>query len=122
MNMLSTVTSHPRLIRAAIFGALALSFGAVSVAGDNSDVPQSVVKFDDLDVSTPSGAAALYSRIAEAAGEVCESYDTDLSPLDLRGYFLQKACARDAIARAVSKVGVRELIAIYNDKNHRHRM
>ncbi|MGD0490494.1 MAG: UrcA family protein [Steroidobacteraceae bacterium] len=36
------------------------------------DVPSKVVRFHDLDISTPAGAKALYSRIRAAARDVCE--------------------------------------------------
>ena len=72
---MKTLTNLPRLITTAIFGALALSCDAASIAADNSDVPQTVVKFGDLNLSNPQGAATLYSRIVAAAHEVCRSFD-----------------------------------------------
>lgn len=120
MKMLSTVGRHPRLITATIFGALVLNFAAVSFAGDGSDVPRTTVQFGDLDVSTPRGAATLYSRIEEAAHRVCQYYDVDPDPIDLMESSLQIACVHKAIARAVNKVGARQLIATYNAANHQH--
>ena len=60
MNTLITSTNLSRLISTAIFGALTLSWGAMSVAADESDAPQVVVKFGDLNLSNPQGADALY--------------------------------------------------------------
>jgi len=118
MKTLSMFTRRPRLLTAATFGALALGFGAVSVAADTSDAPHIAVSFGDLDVSTPPGAAALYGRIAAAAGKVCAIYDTDSDPLFLRYDSWHKACIHDAIARAVSQIGMRELFAVYHARNH----
>jgi UrcA family protein len=111
-----TSTHLSRLITTAIFGALALSGGAASIAADTSEVPQVVVKFGDLNLSNPQGAAKLYSRIATAAYEVCKSFDINSRDLGSRARLT--ACLHKAIADAVTKVGQPELLAIYNAKNH----
>ena len=116
MKTLFTSTNLPRVIKTAIFGALALSCTAVSIAADHSDVPQAVVKFGDLNPSNPQGAAKLYSRIATAAYEVCKSFDINSRDLGSRARLT--ACLHKAIADAVTKVGQPELLAIYNAKNH----
>ncbi len=112
MTTLSASTKPPRLIITAIFAALALSCTAVSVAGD---VPQTVVKFGDLNLSSPNGATALYGRIKVAAYEVCGSFDTDVyGRLDLTGV---NTCVHHAVRNAVAKVNQPALSAIYNAKN-----
>jgi UrcA family protein len=115
MKTLIASAKLPRLVTTAIFGALALSCGAVSIAGHNDDVPQAVVKFGDLNLSNPQGAATLYNRIAFAAHEVCRSFDTDLRYLP--SYAQLNACVHRAIADAVTKVRQPELIAVYNARN-----
>lgn len=115
MKTLIASAKYPRLVTAAIFGALAIGCGAVSIAADRSDVPQAVVKFGDLNLSNRQGAATLYNRIIAAANEVCKSYDTDI-----RGFasFAQlDACVHRAIADAVTKVAQPELFAVYNARN-----
>ena len=72
MKTLMTSSNLPRWITTAIFAALTLTCGAVSIAADNSDVPQTLVKFADLNLSNPQGAITLYSRIAAAANRVCK--------------------------------------------------
>jgi UrcA family protein len=109
----------PRLITATIFGAFALGCGPLSIAADNADVPQAVVKFGDLNVSNPQGAAALYSRITAAAYEVCKSFDSDPRNLEFRARL--DTCIHKAIADAVTKVGQPELFAVYGAKNHQVR-
>jgi UrcA family protein len=104
------------LITTAIIGAIALSCSTVSSAADVSNLPQVVVKFSDLDISTRPGAAALYSRIAAAADTVCNPYAVDSR--DLAAKAQVKACIREAIADAVTKVDRPELSAIYSAKNH----
>jgi len=121
MKTLIAPTEPPRLITAAMFAALALSCSAVSIAGndgDVGDVPQAVVKFGDLNLTSPQGAAALYDRIVAAAYQVCESFDVDMRGL-VAGWQLL-ACVHSAIAHAVTKVGQPELFAIYNARNHEH--
>ena len=119
MKTLTTATYLPRLIKTVVFGALALSWGSASIAAGDIDVPQVVVKFGDLNLSNPQGAAKLYSRIAAAGNEVCKSLDINSRDLGSRARL--HACVHKAIADAVTKVDQPELLAIYNAKNHQAR-
>jgi UrcA family protein len=111
MRTMTTSTCLRGLITSAIFGALAAGFTGVSTAGDTT-VRSITVKYGDLNLSNPQGAATLYSRIVRAAHEVCELPDDSLSfRADAR------ACLHKAIADAVTKVGHPELIAVYNANN-----
>jgi UrcA family protein len=65
MNTSTASTGLRGLTASAIFGALAVSFSAVSAA-DPSSVSVSV-KFADLNIAKPSGALVLYNRIRAAA-------------------------------------------------------
>ncbi len=115
MKTTTIFSNLPRLIPPAILGALFLGCGALSIAADNSGVPQVVVKFGDLNVSDPQGAARLYSRITVAAYEVCRSFDVDARNLGSQERLL--ACVHKAIADAVTKVGRPELFAVYSAKH-----
>lgn len=114
MGSLTALKKPPRLVTTAIFAALAMSCAGLSVA-DAGDVPQAVVKFGDLNLARPQGAAALYGRIVVAAYEVCKSFDIDIHGLEFPAE--QIACVHRAVARAVSNVGRPELFAIYNARN-----
>jgi len=114
MNNLITSTNLSRLLSTAIFGAIALSWGTMSIAADESDAPQAVVKFGDLNVANPQGAAALYRRIWSAAITVCRPQDD--GSLASRGRM--QTCIHKAIADAVTKVDRAELFAVYDAKNH----
>jgi UrcA family protein len=105
-------------ITIAIFAALALGGSAMSIAADN-DVPQAVVKFGDLDLSSLQGAARLYSRIDEAARKVCKPFDVNVRDIGSRTRL--DACVHKAIADAVTTVAQPQLLAIYNAKNHQSR-
>jgi len=71
MNTLTTSTrpNLPRgMLTTAILSALISTFAAVCNA-DAPDVPQAIVKYADLDISTSQGAATLYGRIRSATGD-----------------------------------------------------
>jgi UrcA family protein len=115
VKALTTATYLPNLIQTAIFGTLALMGGAPSMANDRDEVRQVVVRYGDLNVSNPQGAAELYSRIATAAREVCGGFDFDDHRLEARAR--TEACVRKAISGAVIDVRRPELFAIYNAKH-----
>jgi UrcA family protein len=110
MNTLLTSTNLSRLISTAILGAVALSWGTLSFAGNDSEVPQTVVKFGDLNLSNPQGATALYHRIWRAAGIVCRP----LIEGSLSSRNQAQTCVHKAIADAVTKINRAELFAVYN--------
>jgi UrcA family protein len=112
---MKTPFRSPRLA-AGILSALTLCCSAVSVAADNTDVPRVIVKFGDLNLANPLGAATLYRRITVAAHEVCKTLDPSNHGL---GTAQQDLCIHKAIADAVTDVGHPELVAVYNSKNRR---
>ena len=115
MKTLIASTNLPRLVTATIFGPLAFGCAAVCIAGDNGDVPHAVVKFGDLNLSSPDAAAALYGRIYAAAYDVCGSFDTDMRDLpNPRGL---NTCVHKAVRNAVARVNEPALSAIYNARN-----
>ena len=68
------------------------------------------VRYADLAVSTPAGAAVLYKRIRFAADEACSYLDHG----DLASKARMIACADQAIADAVMRVGEPQLLSVYN--------
>ncbi len=115
MTTLIASTNLPRLIIATILGPLACGYAAVCIAGENGDVPQAVVKFGDLNFSSPDDAVALYRRIYAAAYDVCGSFDTDMR--DLPDPRALDTCVHNAVRNAVAKVNKPALSAIYNARN-----
>jgi UrcA family protein len=116
MNTIAPFTRIRRLIAIAIVSTFASSFAVVCAAADDTETVSVVVKFADLNVSNPQGAATLYGRIAAAAHNVCGSYDSD--EVFHRGSRARvNACVHKAIADAVTRVGQPELLAVYNTKN-----
>jgi len=86
---------------------------ANSFAGQPDDqVPAKIVKFQDLNVDSPAGVAALFQRIHSAAKLVC-NVDRDRS---LAAAQRAKTCASEAEARAVALVNLPPLTAYYQKK------
>jgi UrcA family protein len=113
MNTTAQSTNLHRMTATVLFSALALSFAAMCPAGDSTGAVQSTVKYADLNVSSPSGAAALYARISAAANGVCRTLDGR----DLAFKTRFNRCVHTAIADAVTKVDQPALYSIYNVKN-----
>ncbi len=115
---MNTTTPSARLrgfIATAIFSALAASFATVCTAADSSETRSQTVKYGDLNIWNPEGAAALYRRIATAANNVCRSFDVDSRYIGSQSSL--NACVHKAIADAVTKVNRPELFTVYNSKN-----
>ena len=118
MKLLIASTRPSRLLATAIVGALTLTCAAASIADDKGSVPQVVVRFGDISVTSPPGAAALYGRIVVAAYEVCKSFDVDIHGNTVLAQ--RDACVHKAILHAVTQVGHPELLAIYNARYSEH--
>lgn len=115
MNARNTCISSTRrrFVVTAIAGALALGFAMTSSADQSHDVRQVTVKFADLNISNPEGAAALYGRIRAAASRVCAPDQYSSFPFRSR----TDDCIHKAIADAVTKVNQSALYAVYNQHN-----
>lgn len=110
MNTITPSSSLRGLIATAIFGALASSFSPVCAADAGGKPVSLTVKFADLNISQPAGAAVLYRRIKAAAENACSFYIFE-SDAD------QERCIHGAIANGVTKVNRPALFAVYNAKN-----
>jgi UrcA family protein len=108
-SVLTTATRFHSLIATALFGLLASSFAALPAAADSFEPLQVAVKFADLDVSHPTGAAVLYSRIKAAAAIVC----SPLEGIALSAQTRLHACVKRAIVDAVTEVNQPALTAVY---------
>jgi len=90
-------------------GAFAASL-CVSAAGADTQSVSRIVKYADLEISSPAGAAELYHRIDAAAATVCSYFW-------FRSAAAEARCINDAIANAVADVNEPALFAVYNLKN-----
>jgi UrcA family protein len=108
MNTSTPSTGLRGVIASAMLAALALCFSAASAADPSS--ASVTVKYSDLNIASPSGAAVLYERIRAAAQNAC-------------GYFWFKTdedearCVHNTIANAVNKVNQPALSAVYDAKH-----
>jgi UrcA family protein len=70
------------------------------------------VRFKDLNLDSPEGAAVLYVRIKGAASLVCGRWDH----FDLLQAHAVRTCINGAVSRAVAQVNSPGLTSIYNEK------
>jgi UrcA family protein len=110
---MNTSTQLPRILAATIFAALTCGIATVSFASDGTDALQATVKYGDLNVSSASGAATLYSRIRAAAENVCRPFNNR----DFASQKLLAACVHKAMGGAVNEVNQPALFTIYNAKS-----
>ena len=103
-------TTTKTLFQAAF--AVATLAAALSTGARAADVAQVHVKYADLDISSPAGAAVLYQRIRFAATQVCGMPD----PRELARLANAKACTDKAIADAVAAVENDTLADVYQAK------
>jgi UrcA family protein len=94
-------TKQILIAAAALFAASQMSAPvALSATVTENDAPKIVVRYGDLNLSTPDGAATLLRRIDAAARQVCP----DAYARDLRVKALARECRRTATANAVEQV------------------
>jgi UrcA family protein len=112
MNMNSYTRTNSTI--SAFVGSLILAVSVLllthnaSAAGSDDEVSMAVVKFQDLDVNTPAGAASLYWRIHRAADRVCGLDEHSIPRL-----FARVECAQAAEARAIGQLSFSRLTAYY---------
>ena len=75
-------------------------------------VPHKVVHFNDLNLSSTEGAAALYGRIKGAVSEVCGKQDR----FNLSQSHATEICIKDAVSRAVAEINSPVLTSLYRAK------
>ena len=110
---MNTVPSADKLSRALVSTVCAVivaGFVTGAAAADDGLARKVTVRYGDLDLASPRGAAALYHRIGIAAEEVCRPFEGR----DLAGALHLRDCKQRAIAEAVSRVNRPELFAVYN--------
>jgi UrcA family protein len=74
MSTRSTNHRNRRILLAGISAlALAAAFWIGEAHADAYELRQVKVRFDELDLSKPAGAEALYRRLQSAAAKVCDS-------------------------------------------------
>ena len=94
-----------KTIQAGLAGILLATACAVPVQAADAIV----VRYDDLNLATPTGTAILYRRIAHAAQVVCPEYPVG----DVRRIRIWRPCYQEAVAHAVANIHMPSLTAFY---------
>ena len=115
---MSRFASHtdfrPRVLTALALGAVAtaalLGSPAIAAAAQPAAAaPQAIVRYSFQDLASEQSSRALYERLMSAARSVCPGYDSR----DLGAYADSRACQRQAVARAIHRIGNAKLAAVY---------
>jgi UrcA family protein len=107
--MYSDTKTRDKIFRACTAAVMSLMCtGVVAIAF----IPKETVKFQDLNINSSAGAAALYQRLHAAARHVCFA-EWDRDPVRVQR---AEDCANEAESRAVSQLNVAELTAYYQIK------
>jgi UrcA family protein len=103
-------------IVAALVGAVLTSGASVANADTASaeGVPALAVKYKNGELTTREGSLRLYTRITNAASEVCAATNPGVAAV-----VRYQACKRAAIDRAVNELKSPQLAAIHSDHSHK---
>jgi UrcA family protein len=100
---------------ASILVGVAILSGVNAGAALQGDVPTTTVRYDDLNLSSSTGVHALYARLTNAAGRVC---NTSAGTRELARLQRDRQCAASALARSVQELNHPRLNELYRAKNH----
>ncbi len=95
--------------------AIAALFCLTTFAATAGDLPSKTVFYGDLNVSSPAGAKALYSRIKSAARQVCPGSGES----GITAWTNRNACIALAIDKAVSDVSSPLLSSLHDSSTIR---
>ena len=89
--------------------------GAFAAASPAATATTAVtVRYGDLNLSNPEGAAALYARLRSAARKVCGTAD----PRELSAYDAVKQCYELALADAVERIDQARLVTLHRARTN----
>jgi len=106
----ATVNSNRSTLGRVAVLAVSLLAGSLGVAHAASaqNLPQVVVSYGDLDLSSSDGVRELYKRIDFAASQVCPYPNAR----EIAQVALNRSCRNEAISRAVRDVKSPQLVAL----------
>jgi UrcA family protein len=110
MNSMTTTTRLRNMLATALFSTVASSLSVLPVVADNVDAHQITVKYGDLNLSNPQGAATLYSRIQAAAKDGCWQFEGP----GIQATLQYNGCVDEGIVGAVTQVNNPALSAVYS--------
>jgi UrcA family protein len=80
-----------------------------AVAADAAAPREITVRYDELNMSSASGASVLYARLRSASRSVCDVMDGR----ELRQHAAYNACYQQALSNAVAKVNRTSVTALH---------
>jgi UrcA family protein len=107
---MTTTIRFRSVIATALFSAVASSLAVLPAVADNVDAHQITVKYGDLNLSIPRGAATLYSRIQAAAKDNCRQFEGP----GIQAILQYNGCVDEGIVGAVTQVNNPALYAVYS--------
>jgi UrcA family protein len=113
MNSINTRAIRAITVSTAIVLGFSATIASANTASSQSvsyGVNQTTVRFADLDLSKLDGAAVLYSRLNQAAANVCSQLDS--KRLGMAAQY--QSCVKQAISGAVTNVG-RPMLSQYHE-------
>ena len=96
----------------------ALLCGPARAASAGPEVPSIAVQYGDLDLTSDAGIKTLYRRLQVAAKQVCSAF----AGLDIKDVIQRRACYKEALSDAVTKVDLERLTVLHRDANARPRV
>ena len=112
MNNAHKTASLARIVPSLLIGT-ALLVGNAFAADPATALPSVTVKFEDLNLQSAAGIAALYKRIHVAARNVCALPDGDIS-MDVHA--LELTCAVETESRTIDRMHVEALSAYHRQR------
>lgn len=112
--MTTKIKSQSQSITSVIAAGLVMlswaACNAQALAADDIVIGVKKVSYADLNLDTEAGAKVLYSRLRQAAGEICTSFEN--TDAVLRASW--SACYRNAMNSAVASVNKPTVTALHN--------
>ncbi len=104
------------MIRSLLCAAVLIpaAFGAVAASAHDSEAPQQLVAYANVDFNDQAQVHRLYSQIKFAAREVCDS-GAPVSAVSVRA--VDRACAATAVANAVRDINQSQLTWLASTDN-----
>lgn len=114
MNTNHSITNIARRVAFVVLAAAPITMlASVAPAQQSADArPQMTVSYADLNLNSDAGIAVLYSRLKNAARQVCGDWDTR----DLSRGLAATACINKAMSQAVAHVNSPMLTSLYEAK------
>jgi UrcA family protein len=109
---------------ALLAGAALLSTGAMADPFNSAVIKKTeTIKYSAPEAHTAAGAAALYKRLSDAASQVCSATGADAAYYPaIDSYGSYESCFTKALDKAVRKVNITSVTALYLEHNSNNKL